>query len=118
MWIANHHTLNCVFTCVQYLHSLVIRQCKAEGAIPTVDVTDTSFIAPRGIFFCRVVKSELHALREILPMKETPLLVPLVFSFLDPWQLHASKIGKLCFFNKFTGKRTFDSPQGSIATYL
>ena len=59
------HTQLCVFTRVQYLHSLVIRQCKGDGVIPTVDVTDTSFIAPRGILFCRVVKSELHAPHEV-----------------------------------------------------
>ena len=106
------HSIVCV--CVQYLHSLVIRQCKADGAIPTVDVTDTAFIAPRGIVFCRIVKSELHAPHEILPAKETSLLL----SLLDPWQLHASKIGKLYFFDKSTGKSTFDPPQGSLATYL
>ena len=59
------HTQLCVFTCVQYLHSLVIRQCKAEGAIPTVNVTDTTFIAPRGIVFCKVVKSELLIPHEV-----------------------------------------------------
>ena len=51
--------------CVQYLHSLVIRQCKSDGAIPTVDATDTSFVAPRGILFCKIVKSELRALHKV-----------------------------------------------------
>ena len=67
MWIANHHTLCYVFL---HIHSLVVRQCKSDGAIPTVNVTDTAFIAPRGIVFCRVVKSELRAPHEVLSTKE------------------------------------------------
>ena len=54
------HSVMCL-----YLHSLVIRHCKSDGAIPTVDVTNTSFIAPRGIVFCKIVKSELRALHKV-----------------------------------------------------
>ena len=69
--------------CFYIFHSLVIRRCKSNDAIPTVDVTDTSFIAPRGVLFCRVVKSELLVPHEVLSTKEiklTSLLVPLAFS--------------------------------------
>ena len=72
--IANNHTLCYVFL---HIHSLVIRQCKPDGAVPTVDVSETSFIAPMGIWFCRVVKSELlHQ-----PKKLLYLHVPLALSF-------------------------------------
>ena len=56
---------------VLHIRSLVIRQCKGDGAIPTVDVTGTTFIAPRGILFCKVVKSEcyMHCMRFYQPKR-------------------------------------------------
>ena len=58
--------------CFLHIHSVVIRRCKPDGNIPTVDVTDTSFIAPRGILFCKVVKSELRVLHDLTNLFDQP----------------------------------------------
>ena len=43
--------------CYQYF-SLLIRKCKGQGEVPTFSITINTFIAPKGVIFCKVVKGE------------------------------------------------------------
>jgi hypothetical protein len=71
---------------------LRLRRCKSKGNTPCIDVSETSFIAPVGVIFSKIIQ--------------------------DPWQLHISKMNKLYFFNTSNRESTFETPKKSVASYL